>query len=160
MVPPPCRALFSGIGYVDVRAVCIMYPRLSRLPITSGCNFHPRLCLEFPPGRERRELPSTTTTTRENAYYLLTLPRLTLSPRADRHRVRGARAHDTVKCMPSAGAMGIALVCFLPLLGDEDVNVYRFTSVPSTTLASNIARYCPKQLRGPWMNGRNLNPGA
>ena len=49
--------------------------------------------------------------------------------------------HDTVKCMPLAGAMGIALVCFFPFSADPDLNAYLFTNVPSTTLASNSAKY-------------------
>ena len=54
--------------------------------------------------------------------------------------------------------MGIALVCFFPFSALALVHLYFLMSVHSTTLASNSARYCPRQFLGPCMNGRNLNP--
>lgn len=56
---------------------------------------------------------------------------------------------DTVKCIPLAGAMGIALVCFFPFSPDACSNRYRLTSEQSTTRASRSARYCPRQFLGP-----------
>lgn len=52
--------------------------------------------------------------------------------------------------MPFAGAMGMAFVCFFPLPGKAlPSNLYFCVSVPSTTLASSMARYCPRQFLGP-----------
>ena len=54
-----------------------------------------------------------------------------------RYRTR----HATVKCIPLAGAMGIAFVCFFPFSALALCHRYFLISVHSTTRASRRAKY-------------------
>ena len=72
---------------------------------------------------------------RVEAKLLITLWTTLLAGR--RYRTR----HATVKCIPLAGAMGIAFVCFFPFSALALCHRYFLISVHSTTRASRRAKY-------------------
>lgn len=64
--------------------------------------------------------------------------------------------HSSVQGMPSRDATGMTVGCRSPAAADAGVNVKRCVSSASTTRASSSAKCWPRQLRGPWMKGRNM----